>query len=227
MQAGVVCALALRSSGFEDILAAAIRTAEEINLSIPDYQTIMLPLLQLTSDGQEHRFRDAVETLAEQFHLTDSERAQMIPSGVSPVFNNRAGWARTYLKQAGLLRAPKRGWFQITDAGQALLRERPARIDVALLDRYEAFRDFRSRRRASTDAEVTGTGAGTPETINHSEPSAQTPEDALAAAYATVRGNVEAEVLDLIKAASPAFFERVVIDLLVANRRIPSRPGDR
>ena len=181
-------------------------------MAIPDYQTLMLPLLRLASDASEHRFRDAIERLAAEFKITDAERAELLPSGTAPLFDNRVGWARTYLKQAGLLRSPKRGVFQITDAGRALLAENPPQIDVALLDRYESFRQFRSRRRDK------GEGAAEPP-IKPSERDStanETPEDALAAAYGKVRRNIEAELLDQVKAASPAFFERLVIDLLVA-----------
>jgi restriction system protein len=80
-------------------------------MAIPDYQAIMLPLLRLTSDGQEHRFRDAVETLAAEFQLTADERSELLPSGTAPTFDNRVGWARTYLKQAGLIESPKREVF--------------------------------------------------------------------------------------------------------------------
>src|SRR5438067_2065408 len=109
-------------------------------MAIPDYQTLMLPLLQIAGDGKEYRFREAVEQLAQQFAVTDDERAEMLPSGTAPVFDNRAGWARTYLKQAGLLHSPKRGVLQITDRGTALLVTKPSRINIALLDRYEEFR---------------------------------------------------------------------------------------
>lgn len=177
-------------------------------MPIPDYQTLMLPLLRLASDGQEHRFRDVVEKLAVEFGITDEERAEMIPSGTGPVFDNRVGWARTYLKQAGLVDSPKRGTIKITDRGLKLLTENHERIDVKLLNRYEEFRNFRSRRH--TDGQGS-TSSQPPE----QEPE-QTPEDALAAAYAKLRENLEAEVLAQIKAASPSFFERLVIDLLVA-----------
>src|SRR5262245_2130756 len=113
-------------------------------MAIPDYQTLMLPLLRLATDGLEHRFRDAVEELASEFRISDAERAELLPSGTAPVFDNRVGWARTYLKQAGLLSSPKRGTFQIAAAGQALLAENPRQIDITVLDRYEAFREFRS-----------------------------------------------------------------------------------
>jgi restriction system protein len=181
-------------------------------MAIPDYQTIMLPLLRLASDGHEHRFRDAVERLASEFGISDEERAELLPSGTAPLFDNRVGWARTYLKQAGLLLSPKRGLFQITESGRALLAENPRQIDVALLDRYEPFREFRSRRRDKSESDVE------PEINPFEQESAsdQTPEDALATAYQKFRRNIEAEVLDQVRAASPAFFERLVIDLLVA-----------
>jgi restriction system protein len=73
-------------------------------MAIPDFQTLMLPLLRLAADGQEHRFRDVIEQLAAEFGLTEVERAELLPSGTQPLFDNRVAWARTYLKQAGLLR---------------------------------------------------------------------------------------------------------------------------
>jgi restriction system protein len=182
-------------------------------MPIPDYQTLMLPLLRLAADGHERRFRDAIEQLAAEFGITDAERAELLPSGTAPLFDNRVGWARTYLKQAGLFRSPKRGVFQITEAGRALLAEKPPLIDVALLDRYEAFREFRSRRRDKSEGETEPTMKPTQRVSAVDE----TPEDALAAAYEKVRRNIEAELLDQVKAASPAFFERFVIDLLVAR----------
>jgi restriction system protein len=178
-------------------------------MAIPDYQTLMLPLLRLASDGSEHRFRDAIEQLASDFGLSDEERAEMLPSGTAPLFDNRVGWARTYLKQAGLLRSHRRGTFQITEVGQALLAENPPRIDVALLERYESFREFRSRRRDKSirEPEIT--------IPQREEATDQTPEDALAFAYQKLRRNLENELLEQVKAASPTFFERLVIDLLV------------
>ena len=179
-------------------------------MPIPDYQTIMLPLLRLTGDSQEHRFRDAVEQLALEFQITDAERAELLPSGAAPLFDNRVGWARTYLKQAGLIRSPKRGIFHITEQGKKLLAENPQKIDVALLGRYEEFRAFKSRRRDRTDIDADN-NLTEAETITD-----QTPEDALAEAYQKLRKNLEGELLDQVKAASPTFFERLVIDLLVA-----------
>jgi restriction system protein len=171
----------------------------------------MLPLLRLAADGREHRFRDAVEQLASQSQITDEERAELLPSGTAPLFDNRVGWARTYLKQAGLISSSKRGFFQITEAGRALLAENPRQIDSGLLDRYEAFREFRSRRDSREAVVEQGTKAHQQQ-LNAD----QTPEDALAAAYQKLRSNLEVDLLDQVKTATPAFFERLVIDLLVA-----------
>jgi restriction endonuclease Mrr len=104
------------------IEAAQSKVQHETTPVIPDYQAIMLPLLRFAADKQEHRFRDAVEALAEEFNLTDEEQSELLPSGSQSLFSNRVGWARTYLKQAGLLESPKRGFFKIAQAGLDLLR---------------------------------------------------------------------------------------------------------
>lgn len=181
-------------------------------MPIPDYQSAMLPLLRLAGDEREHKFRDAVEHLAQEFALTDDERSEMLPSGTAPLFDNRVGWARTYLKQAGLLVSPKRGLFRITERGKALLAKHPTRIDVELLDQFEEFRAFRTRRREVT-ADATPVQAATED---HEAPTSQTPEDQLASAYRRLRSDLELDLLEQVKAVTPAFFERLVIDLLVA-----------
>jgi restriction system protein len=84
-------------------------------VTIPDYQTVMLPLLNLAADGEEHSLRDAIEELADHFHLSEEESKQLLPSGAQATFDNRVGWARTYMKKAGLLQSPRRGYFKITD----------------------------------------------------------------------------------------------------------------
>ena len=176
-------------------------------MPIPDYQTLMLPLLRLTGDGTEHAFREAVDRLADDFSLSDDERAELLPSGTAHVFGSRVGWARSYLKQAGLLRAPRRGIFQITSDGSALLKTSPGRVDNSLLSQYESFRSFRARGR-----EVEGSSKLTPTDAA----SDQTPEDAMASAYQRMRKSLEVDLLEQVKSSSPAFFERLVVDLVVA-----------
>ena len=173
-------------------------------MSIPDYQTLMLPVLKLASDQQEHKLREAVEQLADEFSLSDDERNELLPSGNQAVFNNRVHWARTYLKQAGLLAAPRRGVFQITESGLSLFAENPNVVNVSLLDRYPEFQEFRSRRKDKTDDKDEGSGTST-----------ETPEDTLASAYKAIQRKVEEEILDAIMQSSPSFFERLVVDLLV------------
>jgi restriction system protein len=177
-------------------------------MAIPDYQTVMLPLLRLAADGQDHRSRDAVEILAGEFDLTPEERTELLPSGKQAVFNNRVGWANTYLKAAGLLEAPRRGVLRITQRGRDLLKEGIARIDVSVLERYPEFVDFRGKRRPKS------TESAEAQTIDASS-SSDTPEDALSNAYRSLRAELESELLEEIGRASPAFFEQLVVDLLV------------
>ncbi len=175
-------------------------------MAIPDFQTLMLPVLRLASDGAEHKFSQAVETLADEFQLTADEKNELLPSGTQAVFNNRVGWARSYLKQAGLLASPRRGYFTITQAGRDLLATEPPKINLALLEQYPEFVEFRTRKRADNQ---------TSEPAEPEQPSDDTPEDALAAAYTKLRKALEAEILAAVKDASPSFFERLVVDLLV------------
>lgn len=175
-------------------------------MAIPDYQTIMLPLLRVAQDDQVHRVRDAIEELSTHFHLTDTERSELLPSGTAPLFDNRVGWARTYLKSAGLIRSDRRGTFQITERGKALLTKNPDHIDLPLLNQYQEFREFRARRYEKTDEDL-----GTPDM-----PSLLTPEDSMASAFEKLKSDLQVELLEQVKNASPAFFERLVVELLVA-----------
>ena len=163
-------------------------------MPIPDYQTLMLPLLRLTRDGAEHPFRDVVDALAKDFQLSDEERSELLPSGTAHVFGSRVGWARSYLKQAGLLEAPKRGVFRITAEGQALLAKSPGKIDNTLLNQYESFRAFRVRGRETDDST-----RNTPVEAA----SALTPEDAMATAYQRVRALPD--VPTIAEAALPGY----------------------
>lgn len=186
-------------------------------MAIPDYQTLMLPFLRIAADGQEHRFRDAVEALAEEFFVSDEERNTMLPSGTAPLFDNRVGWARTYLKQAALLESRKRGFFQITARGVELLAKQPSRIDNSTLEQYPEYLDFKLRRgEQRTPFKTTDSCEQAPIPELPEGQSDSTPEELFSQAYQRLRGNLEAELLEQIKASSPAFFERLVIDLLVA-----------
>lgn len=176
-------------------------------MPIPDFQNLMLPMLQLTADGQEHRLSDVIETLARQHRLSDAERAELLPSGIQPRFDNKVGWARTHLGKALLLESPKRGWFRITERGRELLTSPPDRITVAYLMRYPEYAAFRSKSRpAENDSAAAPPG----------EEEGASPEETLEASYQALRGTLAQELLEKVKQVSPRFFERLVVDLLVA-----------
>lgn len=175
-------------------------------MSIPDYQSIMLPLLEFAGDEREHTVREAIEVLAAQFGLTEQERKMLLPSGQQAIFDNRVGWARTYLKKAGLLESPRRGYFRITSRGVEVLRAKPPTIDVAFLEQFPEFVEFRSRRR---EAEVS------PTELLEKIQETQTPEEVLERAYQDLRRELARELLEYVKKCSPQFFEQMVIDLLV------------
>src|SRR5215203_3745168 len=105
----------------------------------------MLPLLKLAADGQEHSAREAVEKLADHFGLSEDERKELLPSGSQATFDNRVGWARTYMKKAELLESPRRGYFKITDRGKQVLKQNPDVINNKLLERYPEYRAFKAR----------------------------------------------------------------------------------
>lgn len=162
----------------------------------------MLPLLEFTGDKEEHSLREAVDVLAEEFELTEDERKKLLPSGQQEVFKNRVGWARTYLKKAGLLEATRRGYVRITDRGLDVLEHNPDRIDIKFLERYEEFQQFRTAH--LEEEAIPGPG---PEEV--------TPEEALEAAYNQLRDNLSSELLQQVKAVSANLFEKIVVELLL------------
>ncbi len=174
-------------------------------MPIPDYQTLMLPFLRFLSDGREKTLRQTIEAMADEFHLTLEERRELLPSGRQPILDNRVGWARTYLKKAVLLESPRRGVFQITARGKEVLQQNPDRIDTSFLRRFSEFEEFRRPNKAE-EAKV-----GKPDTFEE-----RTPEEVIEEAYQQARQDLAAELLATVKGQSPAFFERVVVDLLVA-----------
>ncbi len=175
-------------------------------MPIPDYQTIMLPLLQLLSDKREYVLKDAVSILGQKFKLTDDELSELLPSGQSLLFANRVGWARTYLKKAGLLDAPKRGVLRITDRGLKTLSEKPNRIDNNLLKQFPEFLEFQN---------IGKEGIVAPKQDESSQTEKQTPEETIDLAYQSIRQTLAQELIDTVRGLTPSFFERLVVDLLV------------
>jgi restriction system protein len=174
-------------------------------MSIPDFQTIMRPLLEFSSDGKPHSLREARESLANKFELTDEEKKALLPSGRQEVFVNRVAWAKVYLQHAGLLDAPQRGQFRISDRGRSALQDVPERITINYLQRFPEFAQFRSTTKKQKDT--------TTETTPDEE--GRTPEETLEAAHLRLRADLASEVLSRVKKCSPHFFEHLVVELLL------------
>lgn len=174
-------------------------------MPIPDYQSLLLPVLRFLEDGEEHSLRETIDFLSGSLRLSEEEKRELLPSGRQPVFENRVGWARTYLKKAGLLEPTRRGFFRVTSNGRSVLASKPSRMDVKFLEQFPEFREFKALRRTKTDG-------GDHEADK--EPSV-TPEEALEAAYLTLRNSLASDLLAQIKRSPPSLFEQLVIDLLV------------
>lgn len=173
-------------------------------MAIPDFQTIMLPLMHHCQDGQEHSISDTIEALGKQFKLTDEERKALLPSGVQEVFRNRVAWAKSHLKMAGLLANPRRGIYQITTRGQELLAKPPTVINLRFLNQFPEYVAFRAARRQRAEEQEDTEP-------NHSA----TPEESLELAYTKIRDDLAADILQRLKTCSPAFFERLVVEVIV------------
>lgn len=173
-------------------------------MTIPDYQSLMLPILNLAADEREHSLQEATKILAGEFNLTETELAELLPSGRKTRFYDRVGWAVTYLRKAGLLTASGRGRFQISQRGLDVLKQPPKQINVEFLNQFDEFVEFRERRDKGDEKEI---AAG--------ETDVQTPEEAIEAAYQSLRQTLAEDVLQTVKSCSPSFFERLVIDVLV------------
>lgn len=173
-------------------------------MSLPTYQDAMLPMVRALEDGNERHIRDLTEMLIREFGLSESERQELLPSGQSTVIGNRIGWARTYLSKSGLIeKASTRGRYKITERGLDVLRRNPGRIDNDLLSEFPEFTGWLNLKRDQPTAVPTD---------NRWE---QTPEESLETAHQTLRVNLATEVLEKVKTCSPAFFERLVVELLV------------
>src|SRR5690349_9418418 len=174
---------------------------------IPDYQTLMRPVLECASSG-EVRVSDVVERLADKLGLTAEERATLLPSGKQTTFANRVHWAKTYLYKAGLVESSRRGYFGITERGRAALVDKAANINNAYLEQFDDFQTFKGKVNL-TEAVPTATSADSPE-------KASTPDEILRSAHRTVTNALSAELIDRVQKATPAFFERLIVDLLLA-----------
>ena len=176
-------------------------------MPVPDFQTLMRPLLEEYAAGGERRIADVRANLATRFGLTEQELAERLPSGLARTFDNRVGWAATYLYRVGLLNRPRRSVYAITDRGREVLAANPERVDLSVLSQFPEFAEFRKATgtRRTKEEQVDGPGAET-----------ATPEERIEAAYQELRQALTAELRDRISSISPAAFEDLVLDVLEA-----------
>lgn len=181
-------------------------------MAMPDYQTLMLPVLRLSANG-ETRIGDAVDNVANDFGLTEDEKSELLPSGKQSVIANRTHWAKTFLKQAELVISTRRGFFEISERGKRVLDENPIRLDVDYLMRFPEFVAFRRRTSVSTEMAGKSETSGL-EAFNNA--TSQTPEEIMRARHAELNSTLGEEMLDRIQLATPAFFERLIVQLLLS-----------
>ena len=171
-------------------------------LAVPDYQSLMLPLLRIGSDEEVHAMGDVTELLAKEFKLTHHDRNLLLPSGRQTVFDNRVGWARTYLLKAGLLASAGRARIRITERGLEVLKKDPSRIDVKFLRQFPEFLAFQTAKHEKEPRPPRGP-----------EPT-ETPEERLESAHAELKDRLADDLLERVKQCPPNFFEQLVVDLL-------------
>jgi restriction system protein len=177
-------------------------------MAIPDFQSFMLPLMQLVSDGNIHSITDVYEALANKLEISDDDRQQLLPSGKQKTYKNRIGWAATHLKKARLLDKPTRAKLQITELGRQVVRDNPEKITVRFLRQFPDYLTFVGEKIIDKENEL--------EVTNSEIVISQPPEELIQEADRLLKTELATEILALLKSAEPAFLEKVVVDLLIA-----------
>ena len=181
-------------------------------MAVPDFQFFMLPLLSELADGQEHKLQDLYVVLAQKANLSDEDKNELLPSGKQRVYHNRIGWARTYLKKAGLLDAVKLGVFVITEDGKTLLKSNPSQINKSTLAQYSLFQEWQN---GTSELAVKPIQNSVP-TLGHESDTSMSPTDQMEASFAIIQSELSDELLTLIRECSPRFFETLVVELMLA-----------
>jgi restriction system protein len=173
---------------------------------MPTYDQLLYPLLKFSSDNREHSSKEPEEELSKIFNLSYDEKSRLLPSRKTTIFYNRIGWAQTYLKQAGLLTSPKRGFFKITGRGLQILKQNPTNIDLQFLYQFPEFVDFINRSKKDKESK----------NESHLSKDEMTPEENMETSYEIIQEKFKDELLSTVKKSSPKFFEKLVVDLLVS-----------
>jgi restriction system protein len=175
-------------------------------MAIPDFQTILRPFLEALTDGEEVHMNTVIDKLADHFELTAEERSEKYKSGNDYVFSNRIRFARVHLKSAGLIDAPRRGYIQITNEGKNFLKSSPERITLRQLATIPAYAEFRERIRE---------GGSQEQAVDEKIESAETPLELIEAGYQRMKTTLASELKEAVQKASPAFFENLIVELLL------------
>jgi len=173
-------------------------------MAVPDFQSFFKPLLDLAADGQEHSIQEAREVIAKQMALPEADLREPLPSGIQTKFDNRVAWAKSYFIQAKVFESPRRSYFKITERGKELHRAGHKRIDIRILNQYPEFFEFHRGKKEEKGEEA------------ELEPAKETPEETLQKSYESIRGDLAGQIVQRISNNSPQFFERLVVDLMVA-----------
>ncbi|EMS85509.1 restriction endonuclease [Leptospira noguchii] len=172
-------------------------------MSIPDFQSAMLPILKVVSEKGESSTSMIRDGVAIVFKTTEQERRELLPSGKTRIFDNRVAWSITYLKMAGLVQSSKRSFYSITNEGSQFLKTNPERIDTNVLQQFESFQEKKFK---------TNTLQGDSLGVNEYT---QTPDEMMEIGYSKIRKDLAEELLNKIKSCNPYFFESIVLDLLI------------
>lgn len=172
-------------------------------MAVPKYVEVHKPFLQALGDGKCHSLKEIKEIIIKHFHLSEADLAELLPSGRQTCFASRIGWACTYLKKAGLIEAPEKGFLRITPEGQKVLLDNPPIIDNSYLMRYDSFKAFISPSEQIVNKQNT----------NHEEET-ETPDDALENAFKTINQSLADDLLSEVMKLSPTAFENMVLDLM-------------
>ncbi|WP_199823836.1 winged helix-turn-helix domain-containing protein [Labrenzia sp. OB1] len=173
---------------------------------IPDYQSLMRPVLECARN-EPRKISDVVEEISDRLALNEEERQQMLPSGKQTTIANRVHWARSYMKQAGLVRNIRRGWYELTERGKSILDDPNISLDSKYLEQFDEFQEFKSRGKENGEETATQVETETPD---------NTPDENLQAAHKKLEAALAANLLDYVRLATPMFFENLIVDLLIA-----------
>lgn len=193
-------------------------------MAIPDFQSVMLPFLEILQDGTERTVRDVTELLAQRFQLTEEDRQKTLPSGPQSLFYNRVAWAKTHLKAAGLIENLNRGRVSLSEQGKKVLRSHPADINMKFLRQFDGYNEFTKSK----------TSAEKQESPSEVDPvDAKSPIELLEDSFSTINAALKNELLTRLKTGTPAFFEYAVLELLKAmgygltgDAQLNGKPGD-